>query len=48
MIDDYGRLVTMVFLKGYQWPIDIRANARTHGLHVREPSLDDVRLAVCL
>jgi succinate dehydrogenase/fumarate reductase flavoprotein subunit len=23
-IDDYGRLITMVFLKGYQWPFDIR------------------------
>lgn len=24
VIDDYGRLLTMVFLKGYQWPFDIR------------------------
>ena len=23
-IDDYGRLLSMVFLKGYQWPFDIR------------------------
>ncbi|MGV8850500.1 MAG: FAD-binding protein [Propionibacteriaceae bacterium] len=24
VIDDYGRLISMVFLKGYQWPFDIR------------------------
>ena len=24
VITDYGRLLTMVFLKGYQWPFDIR------------------------
>src|SRR5699024_12688774 len=23
-IPDYGRLLSMVFLKGYQWPFDIR------------------------
>ncbi|MEE6286960.1 FAD-binding protein [Georgenia sp. MJ173] len=23
-IDDYGRLLTMTFLKGYQWPFDVR------------------------
>lgn len=23
-IDDYGRMVSLVFLKGYQWPFDIR------------------------
>jgi succinate dehydrogenase/fumarate reductase flavoprotein subunit len=23
-IDDYGRLISLVFLKGYQWPFDIR------------------------
>src|SRR5690606_37361228 len=24
VIEDYGRLMTLVFLKGYQWPFDIR------------------------
>ena len=24
VVDDYGRLLTLVFLKGYQWPFDIR------------------------
>ncbi len=24
VIDDYGRLMSMIFLKGYQWPFDIR------------------------
>src|SRR5699024_5489462 len=47
-IPDYGRLMSLVFLKGYQWPFDVRkardGSSRIDLLEYREPVLRRRRL----